>query len=156
MYKVCAKPFKLNKKDKVKTELSLFCLILQTITAPLTNYRLHQGGLNEQESGIFFLCHIPLVDLGQRFICNLAVITKEDCTGKTKWAFSNKSRLEILWPRSSPPSSSSLPRKHCSRVFIQCSVTQAGEAHCSYVKWCNSSATQILEKYLGCCNVVKG
>lgn len=28
---------------------------------------------------MFSLCHIPLVDLGQRFLSNLAVITKEGC-----------------------------------------------------------------------------
>ncbi len=36
---------------------------------------------------MFSLCHIPLVDLGQRFLCNLAAITKKGCTGKTQWAF---------------------------------------------------------------------
>lgn len=28
---------------------------------------------------MFSLCHIPLVDLGQHFLCNLAVITKAGC-----------------------------------------------------------------------------
>lgn len=35
---------------------------------------------------MFALCHLPLVDLGQHF-CNLAVITKEGCTGKTEGIF---------------------------------------------------------------------
>lgn len=34
---------------------------------------------------MFSLCHIPLVDLGQHFLSNLAVITKEGCAGKTEW-----------------------------------------------------------------------
>lgn len=52
---------------------------------------------------MFSLCHIPLVDLGQRFLCNLAVITKRAAQGKPSEHFAIKSRLEILWPRSSPP-----------------------------------------------------
>lgn len=40
---------------------------------------------------MFSLCHIPLVDLGQRFLCNLAVITKEGRTGKNRVA-----RLSLL------------------------------------------------------------
>lgn len=69
---------------------------------------------------MFALCHLPLVDLGQHFLCNLTVITKEGCTGKTEGIFWTLNPDWMSWP---PQASSSLLRKPCCHVFIQCSDT---------------------------------
>lgn len=93
---------------------------------------------------MFSLCHIALVDLGQRFLCNLAVITKEVCAGKTAFL-----PLNPAW-KSFDPSLSPLDRPLCrGNIVVAClfsaltPVTRTGEAHCSYLKWYNSSGARV-------------
>lgn len=121
-FKGCAQLcFRLNK-----TKLYFFfCLILQPLHLPWQITDSTRVALMSESLEMFSLCHIALVDLGQRFLCNLAVITKEGCTGKTEW-FQQVFCLQIqsgnpLALEKSPSWSSPLPRKQCCRVFIQCS-----------------------------------
>lgn len=46
-----------------------------------------RAALMSETLEMFPLCRIPLVDLGQHFLCNLTVITKEGCAGKTQGTF---------------------------------------------------------------------
>lgn len=77
---------------------------------------------------MFSLCHMPLVDLGQRFLCNLAAITTEGCSGKKQSEyFDIKSRLAVLSAEET--------------LFVVClfspltPVTRTDKHHCSYLKW---------------------
>lgn len=90
------------------------------------------------------LCHLPLVDLGQHFPCNLAVITAAGCTAKTEGVFWH----EILSATTLSAEESLL---FACLLSALTPVTHTGQRHCSYLKKQNcASGTGIKEQYLHC------